>query len=643
MEITMDELQDAIQDARYISAVNDCRPKPTQAINITDDYDMLNARRRDFLRQSSNFDGPLSFPMIVNSYLGYFMFKQFVITINSCSRQMFQYLENIILYQAIENPVTRKNKAMQLYGDLRFQLLGHLLLPDNETTVKQNEIIKPEIIEPSLDDCIHVDTDGSSTLREEPMRKVKESYSGDSTSTSTTTSSFVPTLVKLKINSEKFMALDLELDDKFTTDIFNSTKALLDYDKLVVSCTVFDKIYYILSYRLMEAYFEDFKLSDTMIKYLQFTLLEESTYTKDMFSSYRILGRGGFGSVSACHKKDTGKLYAMKIINKKRIKLKRASKLCWNERKLLGIVNSKFVITLKYAYQTKENLYLILDLKTGGDLNYHLSREGRFSPERAKFYAAQIILGLEHLHGMGIVYRDLKPQNVLLGEEGNCAIADLGLAVQLDRSGRAYGRCGTRGYMAPEMITKNRGATRVQYTTDVDWWSLGCLIYEMLVGCCPFRSTEAKSYIPGNPSKSIDIATLQYKPPMNSVHFDNESRDLLKRLLTRDSRRRLGRGGAFKIKRHPWFDSIDWGMLANGLVLPPWKPSKNVNAINQDRIGEFDAAESNIKLDSSDHILYKGWEYVSYDGVQIELVELLQWEARVGNLYVEHEQCCSIL
>lgn len=121
-----------------------------------------------------------------------------------------------------------------------------------------------------------------------------------------------------------------------------------------------------------------------------------------------MLGRGGFGVVNGCKKNNTGHLYAMKVMNKRRIKGKNAQDLCWNERIVLGKVDSPFVISLKYAFSTEEDVYLILDLATGGDLAYHLAKDVRFTEDRTRFYAAQLLLGLEHLHSLNIVYRDMK-------------------------------------------------------------------------------------------------------------------------------------------------------------------------------------------------------------------------------------------
>ncbi len=150
---------------------------------------------------------------------------------------------------------------------------------------------------------------------------------------------------------------------------------------------------------------------------------------------------------------------------------------------------------------------------------------------------------------MNIVYRDLKPQNILLGEDGNCAITDLGLAVEITPD--LSGRCGTRGYWAPEMLVKVDGK-RGTYGKDVDWWSYGCLIYEMLYGKCPFRTPEATSLIPEDQDRSMDKATMEYDPPMARDFFDEDVKDLLSKLFVRDPEKRLGLNGAKEIKCHRW-------------------------------------------------------------------------------------------
>jgi beta-adrenergic-receptor kinase len=161
--------------------------------------------------------------------------------------------------------------------------------------------------------------------------------------------------------------------------------------------------------------------------------LAENKLVEDDFSLFRVLGRGGFGLVSGCKKATTGKLYAMKVMNKKRVKHKKSEKLCKDERMALESIDSPFVVCLRYAFSTNQDLYLILDLMMGGDLGFHLRRKGRFSKQEAKYYAARTFLGIAALHSQGIVYRDLKPENILMDADGATKISDLGLATKISK------------------------------------------------------------------------------------------------------------------------------------------------------------------------------------------------------------------
>lgn len=179
-------------------------------------------------------------------------------------------------------------------------------------------------------------------------------------------------------------------------------------------------------------------------------------------------------------------------MNKKRIKVKKSEQLILNERKALSSVESPFVVNLKYSFHSKDDIFLILDLMTGGDLGYHLHQKGRFPKRECQYYAARIMLGLQAIHDQGYVYRDLKPENCLLAEDGRVKLTDLGLATKITPT--LHGAAGTRGYWAPEMLRRDKRGKRMNYGHTVDWFSFGCCLAEFISGANPFRSEAALNY-----------------------------------------------------------------------------------------------------------------------------------------------------
>lgn len=365
------------------------------------------------------------------------------------------------------------------------------------------------------------------------------------------------------------------------------------------------------------------------------------------FFPMRVLGRGGFGLVTACKRITTGKLYAMKVMKKKRIKLRKSQHLALNERAVLAAVDSPFVISLKYAFETKSDVYLIMDLMTGGDLSFHLNEKGFFSKRECLYYAARIILGLQALHDRGYVYRDLKPENCLLAEDGRVRLTDLGLTTKIHNN--LNGAAGTRGYWAPEMLEKDNNGRRSSYDHRVDWFSFGCVVAEMISGVNPFRSESALNFSRGflgkglTKDKAVDYATLEFEPTFHRKLFDEPASDLCSQLLSKDPNKRLGRQGHEEIMRHPWFYNIDWDMVISDSEKPPFLPLKDINAGSQSEIGNFE--RSGVKLDKKDEC-YKDWDWVNPNAFAEEVMEMLIYERESGKpltLMSDYNSCCCTI
>ncbi|CAB3989276.1 Beta-adrenergic receptor kinase 2 [Paramuricea clavata] len=359
--------------------------------------------------------------------------------------------------------------------------------------------------------------------------------------------------------------------------------------------------------------FKKFLKSDRFIRYTQWKNVEFNlNLVMNDFSVHRIIGRGGFGEVYGCRKADTGKMYAMKCLDKKRIKLKQGETLALNERIMLSHVNSPFIVCMTYAFHTADKLCFVLDLMNGGDLHYHLSQHGVFKEDEVQFYACEIVLGLQHMHSKCICYRDLKPANILLDEHGHVRISDLGLACDFSKK-KPHASVGTHGYMAPEVLKKG-----VAYDSSADWFSLGCMLYKLLVGHSPFRQHKIKD------KHEIDRLTLTMDVEYPD-HFSSDMKSLLRGLLQRDVYRRLGckARGADEVKDHDFFKNTDWLTVELLKLKPPLVPPRGeVNAADAFDIGSFDEDDvKGIKLSDSDQEIYTAFNHVNSERWQQEIAE----------------------
>ncbi|KAG1765548.1 kinase-like domain-containing protein [Suillus occidentalis] len=288
--------------------------------------------------------------------------------------------------------------------------------------------------------------------------------------------------------------------------------------------------------------------------------IRNETLTIDAFDLLKVIGKGSFGKVMQVRKKDTQRIYALKTIRKAHI-ASRPGEITHilAERTVLALVNNPFIVPLKFSFQNPDKLYLVMSFVNGGELFYHLQREGKFDQDRSRFYAAELLCALEHLHGFNVVYRDLKPENILLDYTGHIALCDFGLCkLNMSETEKTNTFCGTPEYIAPELL-ESQG-----YTKTVDWWTLGVLLYEMMTGLPPFYDENVNVMY-----QRILSDPLQFPSDMPS-----EARSVMIGLLQRDPARRLGANGGEEIKRHPFFAKyVDWNRLLHKKIQPPFKPS----------------------------------------------------------------------
>ncbi|XP_048831139.1 ribosomal protein S6 kinase alpha-5 isoform X1 [Brienomyrus brachyistius] len=285
------------------------------------------------------------------------------------------------------------------------------------------------------------------------------------------------------------------------------------------------------------------------------------------FELLKVLGTGAYGKVFLVRKvsgHDVGQLYAMKVLKKATIVQKaKTREHTLTERQVLEhIRQSPFLVTLHYAFQTDTRLHLILDYVNGGELFTHLVQRLRFKEQEVALYSGEIVLALEHLHQLGIVYRDLKLENILLDSNGHIVLTDFGLSKEFDEVKRTYSICGTIEYMAPEIVEGGEAG----HDKAVDWWSLGVLMYELMTGGSPFTVDGRE-----NSHTEISRRILKRDPPFPK-EMGSLAKDIIQRLLTKDPQKRLGAGGAASVKGHPFYQKINWEDLAAKKVPAPFKP-----------------------------------------------------------------------
>jgi len=280
------------------------------------------------------------------------------------------------------------------------------------------------------------------------------------------------------------------------------------------------------------------------------------------FEVEKYIGQGAYGKVMRVHHKKTKQVYAMKMLEKDYIRKNDQVLNIFTERGILSKLNHPFIVSLQYAFQTKTKLYFVMDYCSGGDFFGFLKIKRKFTESETRFYAGEIALALDCLHRHDIVYRDLKPENMLLDRTGHIKMTDFGLSKNLSKENLMKTFCGSTTYLAPEVIvhkTREKG-----YTKAVDWWSFGVMFYEMLTGLPAFYDRNTQ----------LNYVKIMYANIPMHKNFSRSCRSLIFDLLEKKPDHRIGR--FTEVKYHPFFKTMDWDALLAMQVKVPLKPTWEV-------------------------------------------------------------------
>ena len=269
------------------------------------------------------------------------------------------------------------------------------------------------------------------------------------------------------------------------------------------------------------------------------------------------LGVGSFGKVTLVE--HAGETFALKEIGKAQIVKRGLVEHVWREKETMSQCDSPFLVNLRRTYVSEKSIYMLMDKVLGGELFTYLQQRAAPLPEsHAKFYAACVVLAFEYLHDRQIVYRDLKPENLLIGTNGYLKVTDFSFAKKLPKGTKTYTLCGTPQYLAPEQVQQ------LGHNRAVDWWALGVLIYELVNGTPPFNQPDDYQMY-----KAINEVKFHFSS-RNAVQFRSVVLGLLRRLPA--ARLGMGKAGAKEIKRQEWFNEINWNALAQTRARAPYVP-----------------------------------------------------------------------
>uniref|UniRef100_A0A7N4PS54 protein kinase C n=1 Tax=Sarcophilus harrisii TaxID=9305 RepID=A0A7N4PS54_SARHA len=321
------------------------------------------------------------------------------------------------------------------------------------------------------------------------------------------------------------------------------------------------------------------------------------------FDLIRVIGRGSYAKVLLVRLKKNDQIYAMKVVKKELVHDDEDIDWVQTEKHVFEQASSNpFLVGLHSCFQTTSRLFLVIEYVNGGDLMFHMQRQRKLPEEHARFYAAEICIALNFLHERGIIYRDLKLDNVLLDAEGHIKLTDYGMCKEgLGPGDTTSTFCGTPNYIAPEIL---RGE---EYGFSVDWWALGVLMFEMMAGRSPF------DIITDNPDMNTEDYLFQVileKPIRIPRFLSVKASHVLKGFLNKDPKERLGcqpQTGFSDIKSHTFFRSIDWDLLEKKQALPPFQPQ-----ITDDYgLDNFDTQFTMLWNPETDQSEFEGFEYIN--------------------------------
>ena len=291
--------------------------------------------------------------------------------------------------------------------------------------------------------------------------------------------------------------------------------------------------------------------------------------TRNSFEFICLIGHGGFSKVWKVKWKKTHAIFALKEMSKTRIMDKKCENTILLERDLLSKMNHPFIVNMHFSFQDINSLYLVMDLITGKDLRYHLSKQKKFTAEQSKFFLACTILGLEYIHYNNILHRDIKPDNLVLDKNGYVKITDFGISRKMDQL-IAGESSGTPGYMAPEVMCGK------VHSIDSDYYCLGIMAYEFMKGVRPYLCRSNAELKKQMMEKQIFINKLELPDG-----WGIEAADFINRLIKRKQSERLGHGGDNEVKNHLWFKGFSWDKLYRRELKSPYIPgeetSKGIN------------------------------------------------------------------